>query len=69
MTGGDEMGSVKQAYIKAIANKILELHGDKFTDDFETNKRIIAEYTDIESKTLRNRVAGYITRKMRRKNV
>jgi len=66
------MGTVKQAYIKAIANRILELHGDKFTEDFETNKRIIKEFTDIESKTLRNRVAGYITRKikkMRRKNV
>ncbi|MBC7115299.1 MAG: small subunit ribosomal protein S17e [Archaeoglobi archaeon] len=66
------MGTVKQAYIKAIANKILELHADKFTEDFETNKRIIREFTDIESKTLRNRVAGYITRKikkMRRKNV
>jgi len=60
------MGTVKQAYIKATANKILELHADKFTEDFETNKRIIAQYTDIESKTLRNRVAGYITRKMKK---
>lgn len=56
------MGKVRPAYIKRTARKLLEIYPDKFTDDFETNKRLVQELTDITSKTVRNRVAGYITR-------
>ncbi len=56
------MGKVRPAYIKRTARKLLEMYPDKFTDDFETNKRLVQELTDITSKTVRNRVAGYITR-------
>lgn len=31
-------------------------------DDFEHNKEKVAELTDVNSKTVRNRIAGYITR-------
>jgi len=56
------MGKVRPAYIKRTARKLLEMYPDKFTEDFETNKRLVQELTDITSKTVRNRVAGYITR-------
>ena len=56
------MGKVRPLYIKRAARKLLESYRDKFTDDFEHNKRMVTELTDIKSKTLRNRVAGYITR-------
>ncbi|RLE66279.1 MAG: 30S ribosomal protein S17e [Thermoprotei archaeon] len=56
------MGKVRPLYIKRAARKLLSLYPDKFTDNFEHNKQMVAELTDIRSKTLRNRVAGYITR-------
>ena len=59
---GDQLGKVRPTYIKRAARKLLELYRDKFTTDFEHNKRMVEELTNIRSKTLRNRVAGYITR-------
>jgi len=34
-----------------------------FTDDFDGNKKLVAEYTNVKSKGVRNRIAGYITHK------
>jgi len=48
--------------VKRLARELLEKYPDKFTTDFETNKKLVAELTDITSKRFRNRVAGYITR-------
>ena len=31
--------------------------------DFETNKESVSKLTNVESKGVRNRIAGYITRK------
>ncbi|AGK60706.1 SSU ribosomal protein S17E [Archaeoglobus sulfaticallidus PM70-1] len=60
------MGTVKPAYIKVIALELLKRYPDMFTESFEENKKLVAEYADIKSKTVRNRVAGYITRRVRR---
>ncbi len=62
------MGKVRPNYIKSIARKLLDLYPDKFSEDFEHNKKAVAELADIASKRVRNRVAGYITHvvKMRR---
>ncbi len=48
--------------VKRLARELLAKYPDKFTADFETNKKLVAELTDITSKRFRNRVAGYITR-------
>ncbi len=55
------MGKVRPRIVKRLARELLEKHGDKFTDDFEANKKLVQELTNISSKRLRNRVAGYIT--------
>lgn len=60
------MGTVKPAYIKVIARELLKKYPEVFTRDFDENKRLVAELTNIQSKKIRNRVAGYITRKMNR---
>ena len=60
------MGNIKPAYIKNIA-KQLQKEVQSFTDDFDTNKKIVSENTNIESKGVRNRIAGYITHKIRNK--
>ena len=61
------MGSIKPTYIKRIALELLEKHPDLFTIDFEENKKKVNEMTDMTSKTMRNRVAGYITRRMKKR--
>lgn len=56
------MGNIRPTFIKRSAIEILKMYGDQFTDDFEENKQVLKKVSDIESKSLRNKVAGYITR-------
>jgi len=60
------VGTVKPTYIKKLAKQLLKEVND-FTDDFDVNKKIVEEYTNIESKGIRNRIAGYITHKKKGK--
>ncbi len=60
------MGTVKPTYIKKLAKQLLK-EVNEFTDDFDVNKKMVEEYTNIESKGIRNRVAGYITHKKKGK--
>ncbi len=59
------MGNIRPNYIKSLANQLLEEQGDVFTTDFALNKEKVTTYTNIESKVIRNRVAGYIVRALR----
>ncbi|MHA2603138.1 MAG: 30S ribosomal protein S17e [Candidatus Thorarchaeota archaeon SMTZ1-83] len=59
------MGSVRPGFIKNAARSLMQLYPDTFTDDFETNKRLVEQLTDIETKKVRNRVAGYLVRLVR----
>ncbi len=61
------MGSVKPSYIKNFATDLLNKYQSSFGTDFEQNKLRVSEYTDIKNKTIRNRIAGYITRVLRQK--
>lgn len=56
------MGSIKHTYIKRAADSLLEEYGDEFNTDFDNNKVKVGEYCTVEGKTIRNRIAGYITR-------
>ncbi len=39
------------------------MYPDQFKyDDFQHNKHKVTEFSDVSSKLLRNRIAGYITR-------
>ena len=55
------MGKVRPRYIKSLARKLLELYPDKFTTDFEHNKKMVSMLADIPSKKVRNKVAGFVT--------
>ena len=55
------MGKVRPAYVKRTARMLLERYPDKFTNDFEHNKRVVGELLKT-TKRVRNKVAGYITR-------
>lgn len=54
---------VKPQYIKQLGVELVETYPRAFTTDFEHNKRSVEKLTNVSSKTVRNRVAGYITRK------
>lgn len=58
------MGRIKTTAIKILANELIKEYGDKFTEDFEKNKNILNEVKPIESKKIRNILAGYITTRM-----
>ncbi|MDI6888560.1 MAG: 30S ribosomal protein S17e [Methanocellales archaeon] len=58
---------IKPTYIKNLGTELMEEYPDAFGPDFEENKKSVAEYTNIESKAIRNRVAGYITRRLKSK--
>jgi small subunit ribosomal protein S17e len=55
--------AIKPAYVKKTATLLMERYPDAFGDDFEHNKELVEELTNIESKSVRNRIAGYVTRK------
>ncbi len=55
------MGKVRNETIKKFARSLIEKFPDKFAQDYEENKKIIGEVAEINSKKLRNQIAGYIT--------
>jgi small subunit ribosomal protein S17e len=59
------MGNIRQGYIKSLTAQLLEKQPDAFSLDFNQNKENVTKYTDVESKVIRNRVAGYIVRQLR----
>jgi len=54
---------IKPSYIKRLGEEIIERQPDRFGRDFRENKQGVAEIAIIGSKRVRNRVAGFITRK------
>lgn len=56
------MGKVRPETVKKAAREMVERYPDKFTTDFEENKRLLNALLEISSIRLRNRIAGYITR-------
>jgi len=53
--------------IKRLTFKLYNAHRDNFKQDFEHNKKAVSELTDVESKKIRNIVAGYLTRLVKEK--
>lgn len=56
------MGTVRTEQIKRIARELLDKYPNKFSADFEKNKLLVNEYTNISSTKVRNKVAGYTAR-------
>jgi len=56
------MGRVRPTYIKRVAIELVRNHSERFTEDFDHNKLVVGELTDVESLTMRNRITGYVTR-------
>ena len=48
--------------IKRLSYEVLDEHHSKFGEDFADNKKILDQISIIRSKGLKNEVAGYITK-------
>ncbi|HZK30818.1 MAG TPA: 30S ribosomal protein S17e [Methanoregula sp.] len=58
---------IKPSYIKSLGTELLAKQRDYFTNSFDENKQQLGKSAVIGSKRVRNRVAGYITRKINTK--
>ena len=56
------MGRIKTAQTKRYAREALSKYEKDFTTDFEHNKQVLNKVSEIQSKKIRNTVAGYIVR-------
>ncbi|MFB6253007.1 MAG: 30S ribosomal protein S17e [Halobacteriaceae archaeon] len=55
--------AIKPDYVKKTGKLLLDRYPDAFSADFEHNKKSVDRLTNIQSKEVRNRIAGYVTRK------
>lgn len=63
------MGNIKSLLIKKTAKNLLEKYPDRFTKNYQKNKEELDKLVQINSKSTRNMVAGYITHIVDRKAV
>jgi len=61
-TRSESLGNIRPTYIKRVAIELAKLYPNEFTADFEHNKKMVSELSDVRSNLMRNRIAGYITR-------
>lgn len=56
------MGRIKTQLVKRAAIKLMKIHPDRFKKDFNENKKLLVGVVDIQTKKLRNIIAGYLSR-------
>lgn len=60
------MGRIRTGTVKKAGNLIFERFGPEFKADFGFNKQKVAEIAQIQSKKIRNKVAGYLASLVKR---
>merc|ERR1712113_1134643 len=60
------MGRVRTKTVKRASRALIEKYYGKLTKDFHVNKRIIDDIAAIQTKRLRNKIAGFTTHLMKR---
>ena len=60
------MGRIKTQLVKRKTYELLRKYREKFTSDFDANKLRVNECIPDASKKLRNIIAGYLTRLIKR---
>lgn len=56
------MGRIKTQLIKRTTMKLLAVHKESFTKNFDENKKVVQGMLTDPTKKLRNVIAGYATR-------
>ena len=62
------MGRVRTGFVKTTGVKIYSKYKNRFTIDFNNNKKVLDEVAQVNSKKLRNTIAGYIVTLFKREN-
>jgi small subunit ribosomal protein S17e len=60
------MGRIKTTVIKRTGKKLVAQNRTSFKTDFESNKQLLPNFIEIPSKKMKNVLAGYITRLMKK---
>jgi len=58
------LGKVKTDQVKRTGKALMARFPDKFTSNFDENKRLVDSLTQGTTTRVRNQIAGYITRKI-----
>lgn len=56
------MGKVRPEKVKKVARDLVKRFPERFTTDFQSNKKMLKSMAYIYSSKLTNLIAGYITR-------
>ena len=56
------LGKVRTDTVKRTSREVLRRFPERFTGDFESDKLAVNDLVSTQSKRLRNRIAGYVTR-------
>ena len=60
------MGRIKTRLVKRVTNELIRNYGEEFKKDFDENKKIVGKFAKIPSTKMRNVIAGYVTRLMKK---
>ncbi|NHJ84518.1 MAG: 30S ribosomal protein S17e [Asgard group archaeon] len=58
------MGKIRSDKIKRTSKELVAKYHTHFTTNFDENKILVSKLTNVQSKRMRNRIAGYVTRIM-----
>ena len=58
------MGNIRSDKIKRTSKELVAKYHQQFSTDFDHNKVLVSRLTNVQSKRMRNRIAGYVTRIM-----
>lgn len=61
------MGRIKTQLIKRTSAELYSSYPNNFSKDFNENKKRVDEVAEIPSKKMRNSIAGYLSRIVKRK--
>jgi small subunit ribosomal protein S17e len=56
------LGKVRTDTVKRTSRELLRRFPERFTGDWESDKQAVNQLVTTQSKRLRNRIAGYVTR-------
>ena len=56
------MGRIRTALVKRNGDQLFKRYHREFKEDFTENKKLLEQFAQINSKKLRNVIAGYITK-------
>ena len=65
--GEVRMGRIRATWLKSVSKQLIEKYPDKFSTDFENNKKVLDELKLIDEKKNRNRIAGCIVKELKKR--